>query len=82
MSEQGAAAGNVVRPEGYRTCRTELAGWPVEITSYQAGRVFRSTIANLEPGATIARAEAESREEAERIAIGKATERLARTRTF
>ncbi|HMR33147.1 MAG TPA: hypothetical protein PKA13_18345 [Geminicoccaceae bacterium] len=82
MSEQGAAAASVVRAEGYRTRRAELGGWPVEITSYQVGRIFRSTIANVEPGATIARAEAESREEAERIAIGRATERLARTRTF
>ncbi len=82
MGDRGAAAGSVVRAEGYRTRRAELAGWPVEITSYKAGPVYRCTIANLDPGATIARAEAGSRDEAERIASEKAAARLGRTRTY
>ena len=78
----GSAEAGTVRVEDYRVRRAELAGWPVEITSYRAGPTWRCTIANLEPGATVARAEGGSRDEAEQLAIGKATERLARTRTF
>lgn len=78
----GAETGAVLRVEDHRTRRDEVAGWPVEITSYRLGPAFRCSVANLDPGATIARAEGASREEAERVALEKAAARLARTRTF
>lgn len=70
------------RVQDYRTRRVELGGWPVRVTSYQQGMTFRCTVENLDPGATIARAEAATREEAERVASEKAAARLGRTRTF
>jgi hypothetical protein len=82
MSGDRAAAGGAGRAEGYISRRAELAGWPVQITSYRLGDTFRCTVDNVDPGATIARAEAATREEAERIACEKAKARLGRTRTF
>jgi hypothetical protein len=72
----------VLRAEGYRVRRADLAGWPVRITSYRLGATFRAEIDNVSPGAVIARAEGGSREEAEALASSKATERLGRTRVF
>ena len=46
------------------------------------GSVLRAEIDTVSPGAVIARAEGGSREEAEALASGKATERLGRTRVF
>ncbi|HET6469424.1 MAG TPA: hypothetical protein VFG43_13710 [Geminicoccaceae bacterium] len=77
-----ADEGGTLRALDYRSRRTELAGWPVRVTSYQLGDRFRSEVDNVDPGAVIARAEAASREEAEEIACTKATQRLGRTRTF
>ena len=82
MAGESSAASGATRVEDHVSRRAELAGWPVQITSYRLGGVFRCTVANLDPGATIARAEGATREEAERVASEKAAARLGRTRTF
>jgi hypothetical protein len=83
MTGEGPLPGSgATRAEDHASRRAELGGWPVEITSYRLGAVFRCTVANVDPGATIARAEAATREEAERVASEKAASRLSRTRTF
>ena len=82
MSGESSAASGTMRVEDHVSRRAELTGWPVQITSYRLGSVFRCTVANLDPGATIARAEGATREEAERVASEKAIARLGRTRTF
>ena len=53
-----------------------MAGISLKLTSYQIGDRFYCHVSNFDPGATIARAEAASPEEAEREALRKARARL------
>jgi hypothetical protein len=71
-----------MQPEEHATRRLELAGWPVTIDTYRLGDVYHCTIANVDPGARIARADGSTREEAESRAIEKATRYLGQTRRF
>lgn len=71
-----------MKPEDYSRRQQELAGWPVTIETYKLGEVYHCTIASVDPGARFARANGASREEAERLAIEKATRYLAQTRRF
>jgi hypothetical protein len=68
-----------MRAEDYQRRRQELAGWPVGIVSYRLGDRFICEIDNVSPGARVARAEGDTREEAERAAIATAERRLGRT---
>jgi len=61
--------------DGKRT--GELDGWPIGITRYRVGDRCVVVIDNVDPGAPIARAEAESFETAEREALATARKRLA-----
>jgi hypothetical protein len=71
-----------VKAEGYTKRRQPLAGWEIEIETYQLGEVFYCTINNVDPGARFARAEGSTREEAEQKALEKAERYLAQTRRF
>jgi hypothetical protein len=71
-----------MKPEEYSRRQQELAGWPVTIETYKLGAVYYCTIANVDPGARFARAEGPTREEAETLALDKATRYLAQTRKF
>lgn len=64
------------KAENHRTEHTETAGVAVKITSYQIGERHYCHITNIDPGATIARAEGETREQAVRQAMEKAQARL------
>ncbi len=68
-----------MKAEYYRERRLEVAGWPLRLTSYKIGEKFYCHADNVSPGANIARASASSQEEAERLALEKAQERLQRT---
>lgn len=65
-----------MKTENYRVEQKEVAGAAVSVTTYQIGERFYCHVANVDPGATIARAEADSQAEAARLALEKATERL------
>ncbi len=65
-----------MKTENYRVEKQELAGVRVSVTTYQIGERFHCHVANVDPGATIARAEADSNAEAVREATAKAEERL------
>ena len=69
-----------MKAEGYERRRQELGGWPIEIETYQVGDRFYCTINNVDPGARFARAEASTRDEAEKQALAKAERYLAQTR--
>ena len=71
-----------MRAEDYSRRQIELAGWPISIETYKLGDVYHCTIYNVDPGARFARGDGATREEAERIAIEKATRHLAQTRKF
>ena len=68
--------------EDYAEREDELAGWRVHIVSYRIGDRCYCTIDNVDPGARFARAEGPTREEAERVALGKARQYLGQTRRF
>ncbi len=65
-----------MRAESYRVLDQELFGVGITVTSYRIGECYYCHVANRDPGAVIARAEAVTREEAEKAALEKATERL------
>jgi hypothetical protein len=71
-----------MKPEDQTRRDEQLAGWAVTIETYKLGGVYYCTIANVDPGARIARADASTREEAESRAIEKATRYLSQTRKF
>ena len=59
--------------------KIEIDGWPVNITSWRLGETWHAKADNVSPGATLARIEAPSRQEAEEKAIARSRELLART---
>jgi hypothetical protein len=62
--------------EGYQQEASVVNGVPVRIVTYQIGDRFFCHIENKEPGATIARADGATRDEARQQALAKATGRL------
>ena len=69
-----------MRAEEYSTRTLDLEGWKVRLTSYRLGNTYHCAADNVEPGAWIARAQGETREEAESLAIERARQLLGRTR--
>ena len=70
------------KAEDYSTRELEVEGWKVRLTSYKAGDTYHCTADNVSPGANIARTEGKTREEAEKLALEKATQYLKQTRRF
>ena len=66
----------MLRTENYSSETTEFSGVRLRVNSYKIGDRFYCHIENTDPGATIARAEASTKEEAIRVALSKAKERL------
>jgi hypothetical protein len=71
-----------MKPEDYSRRQQELAGWPISVETYKLGDVYYCTIANVDPGARVARAEGTTRQEAEQRALEKAERYLGQTRRF
>ena len=71
-----------MKPEEYSRREIELSGWPNNIETYKLGDVYHCTIYNADPGARFARADGSTKDEAERIALEKATRYLQQTRRF
>jgi hypothetical protein len=71
-----------MKPEEHSRRQQEIAGWAVTIETYKLGDVYHCTIANVDPGARFARADGATKEEAEALAIEKATKYLGQTRRF
>jgi hypothetical protein len=69
-----------MRAEEFQERRVEVAGWPVNLTSYRLGAEWHSKADNVSPGASLARVTAATREEAEGKALRRAEELLGRTR--
>ena len=68
--------------EGYTRREQELSGWSILLETYRLGDQYFCTISNVDPGARVARAEGQTREDAERIALEKAARWLGQTRRF
>ena len=71
-----------MKAEGYAKRRQPLGDWTIEIETYQLGDIFYCTINNVDPGARFARAEGQTREEAEAKALEKAERYIKQTRRF
>jgi hypothetical protein len=69
-----------MQAEEFQERKLELAGWPVNLTSYRLGPEWHAKADNVSPGAALCRTTGATREQAEQKAIERATELLARTR--
>jgi hypothetical protein len=69
-----------LKAEEYQERRLELAGWPVNISSYRLGAEWHAKADNVSPGAGLCRTTGSTRDEAEQKAVKRAEELLARTR--
>jgi hypothetical protein len=69
-----------MKAEEFQERRLELAGWPVNLTSYRIGAEWHSKADNVSPGAGLCRTTGATREEAEQKAIQRAQELLSRTK--
>jgi len=67
---------SALTPQDYRERTESFPPFKIHIVSYRLGEKFYCTVDNVDPGANISRAEAQTREEAESKAIAKAKERL------
>ena len=65
-----------MKAEEYTTQTTELSGVRIRVNSYKIGDRFYCHVENTDPGATIARAEGSTKDEAIQIALSKAGLRL------
>ena len=69
-----------MKAEEFQERKLELAGWPVNISSYRLDSVWHAKADNVSPGAGLARASGATREEAENAVIQRAETLLGRTR--
>jgi hypothetical protein len=69
-----------MRAEEFQERKLELAGWPVNLSSYRLGAEWHCKADNVSPGAALCRTTGATREEAEQKAISRAGELLKRTR--
>ncbi|MBZ5592339.1 MAG: hypothetical protein LAP39_08885 [Acidobacteriia bacterium] len=69
-----------MKVEDFQERKVEIAGWPVNLSSYRLGDVFHCKADNVSPGAALARTTGATREEAEKKALDRAGQLLARTR--
>jgi len=69
-----------MRAEEFQERQVELAGWPVNVSSYRLDAVWHAKADNVSPGAGLARATGPTREEAEASVLQRAGELLGRTR--
>ena len=66
----------MLKAEDYRVDTQEVNGQKVNITSYKIGDRYYCHVANVDPGATIARTDAPTQQEAIQAALARARERL------
>jgi hypothetical protein len=71
-----------MKAEEYTERTLEIDGWNVHVVTYRIGDRYFCSIDNVDPGARFARAEGETRDQAENTALDNARRYLARTRRF
>jgi len=65
--------------EEYRERKLEVAGWPVNLSSYRLGTEWHCKADNVSPGAGLCRTTGATREEAEEKALKRSEELLGKT---
>jgi hypothetical protein len=68
-----------MQAEEFQERKLELAGWPVNLSSYRLDGQWHCKADNVSPGAALARTTGTTRDEAEQKAIVRAEELLKRT---
>lgn len=71
----------MLKADDFRLDRTEISGWPVNVTSYRIGNTYYCHVDNVDPGATIVRTEGMTYDEVIQQAVAKAHERLTSKKT-
>lgn len=69
-----------MKAEEFQERRLDVAGWPVNLTTYRIGEAWYAKADNVSPGAALCRATGPTREQAEQAALKRAEEVLGRTR--
>ncbi|MGH9674853.1 MAG: hypothetical protein ACRD44_16885 [Bryobacteraceae bacterium] len=69
-----------MKVEDHSERKLSVEGWDVRLTTYRLGETWHCKADNVSPGAALARTTGPTKEEAERLALKRATELLARTR--
>jgi hypothetical protein len=69
-----------VKPEHFSERVVEVDGWQVNLTTYQLGDKWHTKADDVSPGAALARVVADTREDAEALALARAKELLSRTK--
>ena len=69
-----------MKAEKYSKRQEQVGRWKTNIVSYKLGDQYYCTVDNVEPGATLARGQGSTREEAEKKAFERAKDLLAKTR--
>jgi len=69
-----------MQAEQYQETKLEVAGWPVNVTSYRLGEAWHAKADNVSPGAALARASGGTRQEAEEKVLARAEQLLSRTK--
>ncbi len=65
-----------MKADDFQAVVQEMEGMRIRVTSYKIGPQYFCHVDNIDPGATIARAQAESQADAVAVALAKARERL------
>ena len=60
------------KAEEYSERKTQLAGWPITITTYRLDTTYHTTIDNADPGAWVVKAQGATKQEAEAKAMKEA----------
>lgn len=68
-----------MKPKEYARRQQQVGPWKINIISYRLGDLYFCTVDNVEPGATLARGQGSTRDEAEEKAVRKAEQSLAGT---
>ena len=66
----------MAKAQDYEVQDRQINGTPVKITSYRMDEAYYCQVTNADPGATIARAEGATRQQAVDAAVSKATKHL------
>jgi hypothetical protein len=69
-----------MKAEEYQERKVEVAGWPINLTSYRLDAEWHAKADNVSPGAALARTKGSTREDAEEKALKRAEELLGRTK--
>lgn len=66
----------------YRERKETVPPFEIHVVSYRLGDRYHCKVDNVSPGAVIARAEAATQDEAERLAVEQARQEIAKTRVM